>query len=112
MCLADIKPKEDGRFTEEEILAFQTIMTDPSYRLVVEFLGQLPGGRWRVRMQGKEDGEDVAKGLVQNAGVAAGENPPVTVPTFKETGEELGKKEPVAVPESDIITRLLQLVKR
>ena len=79
-----MKPKEEGKYSEEEILNFQAIMTDPSYLLVVEFLGQLPGGRWLVRMEGKEDGEDVAKFLVENGALATGENPPVTAPTFAE----------------------------
>ena len=89
MCLAGIAPKTDGKFTEEEIGNFRTVMTDSSYLLAVEFLGQLPGGRWLVRMEGKEDGEDVAKFLVENAAFAVGEIPLVSAPTFTEKTVQL-----------------------
>ena len=82
-CLAGVAPK-DGKYTEDEIIGFQTVMADSTYPLVVEFLGQLPGGRWLVRMEGKEDGEDVSKFLVESGVFAAGEIPPVTAPTFTE----------------------------
>ena len=89
VCLAGVAPKTDGKFTEEEIGNFQAVMTDGSYPLVVEFLGQLPGGRWLVRMEGKEDGEDVAKFLVENGAFAVGKIPPVSVPTFTEKTVQL-----------------------
>ena len=77
------------------------VITDLTYPLVLEFLGQLPGGRWLVRMEGKNDGEDVAKFLVENGVLAGGEIPPVTAPTFREAIVQLpvpAKKEVLKGP--------------
>ena len=93
-------PKEGGKFSEEEMTSFQTVLSDPTYPLVVEFLGQFPGGRWLVRMEGKEDGEDVAKFLVESGVFAAGENQPVTAPTFTERIIELPVPESVPVQKT------------
>ena len=83
VCLAGVAPKEDRKYSEGEIKCFKRAMTDPSYPLVVEFLGQLPGGRWLVRMEGKEDREDVAKFLVGFGFLATGAIPPATALTFR-----------------------------
>ena len=109
MCLAGVGPKEDGKYSKEEIERFQTVMTDPTYPLVVEFLGQLQGGRWLVRMEGKEDGEDVVKFLVENYGFTAGENPPVTPPTFTEKTVQLPVPVQKEVVKGPIIAQKLEL---
>ena len=109
VCLAGVIPKDDVKYSEEEIERFQTVMTDPSYPLVVEFLGQLQGGRWLVRMEGKDDGEDVAKYLVENYAFTAGKNPAITAPTFTEKTVQLPVPVQREVVKGPIIAQRMEL---
>ena len=102
-------PKDDGKYSEEEIASFQAVMSDPSYPLVVEFLGQLQGGRWLVRLAGKDDGEDVVKFLVENSILTGGEIPPVAAPNFREAIVQLPVPVKKELLKGPIIAQRLEL---
>ena len=50
---------------------------------MVEFLGQLEGGRWLVRLESKEDQEDLSSVLVENKLCVSVSEPPVSFPELR-----------------------------
>ena len=53
---------------------------DPSKKMMVEFLGQLEGGRWLVRLERKETRKDLSKFLLDRKLCAGVSDPPSSFP--------------------------------
>ena len=51
----------------------------------VEFLGQVLGGRWLVRLEREKDHQDLTKLLVERFQCVEEADPPVTFPTDEDT---------------------------
>ena len=65
VCLAGVGPLQGDEWDEEVGGIFgKLINSDTEYKLGVEFLGQVEGGRWLVKMKGVEDDEDIAQILI------------------------------------------------
>merc|ERR1719369_1262713 len=65
VCLAGVGPLQGDVWGEEIGGIFgEIINSDTEYKLGVEFLGQVEGGRWLVKMKGVEDDEDIAQMLI------------------------------------------------
>ena len=66
VCLAGLGPVE-GKLWEEEVglLMGEIVNSDLQYKLGVEFLGQVEGGRWVVKLRGIEDEEDIGNMMVE-----------------------------------------------
>jgi len=65
VCLAGVGPVQ-GDVWGGEVggLLGEIINADMEYKFGVEFLGQLEGGRWLVKMKGVEDEEDIGQMLI------------------------------------------------
>jgi len=63
----------------------EIINADMEYKLGVEFLGQLEGGRWLVKMKGVEDEEDIGQMLIEGGLVKTKEDVMVTTILNSET---------------------------
>jgi len=67
VCLAGFGPMDGQNFTEEINETFAGVLTaDPSYKFIAEFLGQSEGGRWIVKLIGKDDDELLSDLLVES----------------------------------------------
>eukprot|EP00092_Neocalanus_flemingeri_P017770 GFUD01019227.1.p1 GENE.GFUD01019227.1~~GFUD01019227.1.p1 ORF type:complete len:1003 (+),score=360.29 GFUD01019227.1:61-3069(+) len=65
VCLAGLGPRVGERWAEEEgKLMGEILNSSMDYKLGVEFLGQVEGGRWAVRMRGMEEKEDIGQILL------------------------------------------------
>ena len=66
VCLAGLGPVH-GEVWGEEVgqLMAEIVNSDLEYKLGVEFLGQVEGGRWLVNLRGVDDEEDIGKMLVE-----------------------------------------------
>jgi len=75
VCLAGMGPME-GEVWGEEVgqLMGEIVNSDLQYKLGIEFLGQLEGGRWVVKLRGIEDEEDVGNMMVEGGLVKARED--------------------------------------
>jgi len=67
VCLAGFGPMDGQNFTEEINETFTGVLTaEPSYKFIAEFLGQSDGGRWIVKLIGKDDNELLSDLLVDS----------------------------------------------
>ena len=57
---------------------------DPNKKMMVEFLGQLEGGRWLVRLERKETQKDLAQFLLDKEWCVGVSDPPASFPLEKE----------------------------
>lgn len=58
VCLAGFGPMDGQNFTEEINETFAGVLSaDANYKFIAEFLGQTEGGRWIVKLKGKDDDE-------------------------------------------------------
>ena len=66
VCLAGLGPT-DGEMWGEEVghLMGEIVNSDLQYKLGVEFLGQVEGGRWVVKLRGIVDEEDIGNMMVE-----------------------------------------------
>ena len=81
--MSGIGPQDGKKYSEQEVEDFKTLVSDPSYPMMAEFVGQLKGGRWLVRFQGKEDKADLAELMVEVGICQVKEDPPSTLPSEK-----------------------------
>ena len=77
VSLSGVRPSEDGGYSKERV---KELITDPSLKFTMEFLGQLEGGRWLVNLQSKADLEDLGSVLVENNFCVSVSDPPTTFP--------------------------------
>ena len=105
--MSGVGPKDGGKFTLKENDDFYALVTDSEYPLMVEFLGKLSGGRWLVKLQGKDDKEDLSKQVVEANLFSATEDPPMI------SGSEVANKsqpvqpatEALKVQPADVVTQ-------
>ena len=65
--MAGFGPMDGQNFTEEINETFTGVLTaEPSYKFIAEFLGQSDGGRWIVKLIGKDDNELLSDLLVDS----------------------------------------------
>ena len=63
---------------------------DPNKKMMVEFLGQMEGGRWLVRLERKESQKDLSKFLLDRKFCVGVADPPSSFPVLKEQKKVLG----------------------
>ena len=68
---------------------------DPNKKMMVEFLGQMEGGRWLVRLERKETRKDLSQFLLDRKFCVGVPDPPASFPVVEMA--ELEKKEKVVV---------------
>ena len=75
--MSGVRLGEDGVYNKEIV---RELITDPSLKFTIEFLGQLQGGRWLVNLQSKADQEDLGQVLVEDNFCVSISDPPITFP--------------------------------
>ena len=73
--------------SKKSLEKMKELVMDPSKKMMVEFLGQLEGGRWLVRLERKETQKDLAQFLLDKEWCVGVSAPPATFPL--EEKEEL-----------------------
>ena len=75
----------------------------------VEFMGQVLGGRWLVRLEREKDHQDLTKLLVERFQCVEEADPPVTFPSSKDTeaiqSQEKEKEQEVRAVVGPVIPR-------
>jgi len=67
VCLAGFGPMDGEIFSEEVNETFAGVLTaDADYKLIAEFVGKTEGGRWIVKLIGKDDNELLSDLLVES----------------------------------------------
>jgi len=67
VCLAGFGPMDGEIFSEEVNETFAGVLTaDADYKLIAEFIGKTEGGRWIVKLIGKDDNELLSDLLVES----------------------------------------------
>ena len=74
-------PDSDSKDSPQVV---KTILMDPELRLRAEFLGQVKGGRWLVRLESQRDHQDMATLLLDRKICEAAYDPPSQFPPEKE----------------------------
>ena len=86
--------------SKDSLQVVKTILMDPELRLRAEFLGQMKGGRWLVRLESQRDHQDMARLLLDRKICVAAYDPPSQFPPQKEKEEEKVKK---VMAEGDVV---------
>ena len=72
--------------SKANLAKIRELVMDPNKKMMVEFLGQMEGGRWLVRLQMKESQEDLSKFLVDRKLCVGVADPPHSFPEEEVVG--------------------------
>ena len=70
--------------SKANLAKIRELVMDPNKKMMVEFLGQMEGGRWLVRLQRKESQKDLSKFLVNRKLCVGVADPPHSFPEEEE----------------------------